>query len=260
MKFNTLSFIASAAACLFLEVPAHAQKPAPAKPEEKAAEENPAANKEGIVRFEVISLPTPAARKALLKYPDEPALYQWLDKEMENKDSGVVLEQMSAQRVRSGQRGKAESIHEHAYATETNPPQIPQTLTIADPAALRPLPAGPGRVFPPWPYSATTSSSHTFRNLGLTAEVELTIGEDGKSVDLNLAPEIVKLAAMVPQGVTEESMQPVHETQKANTQVLTTLGAPALVSTLSPPTGTGAPGGNKADRIWLLFVTVTRPE
>ncbi len=55
-------------------------------------------------------------------------------------------------------------------------------------------------------------------------------------------------------------MQPVHETQKVNTQVFTRMGTPALVSTLSPPAGTGAPGGNKTDRVWLLFVTVTPPE
>ena len=38
------------------------------------------------------------------------------------------------------------------------------------------------------------------------------------------------------------------------------VGQPALVSTFSPPTNTGVPGGNKSDRVWLLFVTVTRPQ
>src|SRR5204863_9934768 len=96
----------------------------------------------------------------------------------------------------------------------------------------------------------------TFRNLGFTVEAELTIGEDGKTLDMNVAPEFVRLAGSLPVGLTGEATQPVYETQKCSAQVLLTAGEPALVSTLSPPTGTGAPGANTSDRVWLVFVTV----
>ncbi len=257
-----------AALCFLFASPAFAQKPAPAPGKTDPAlaaapaptpPENPAAGREAIVRFEMISLPPLAARQALIKYPKEAELYQWLDAEMEKKDSGVILEKMHALRIRGGQRSKVEALYEYAYPTEMDPPQIPQTISINEPSTQRPQPAGEGRVFAPWPMTSITPSAFTFRNLGFTAEAELTIGEDKKTVDMNLAPEVVRVVGQVPVGINGDVSEPVHETQKVTTQVLATVGQPVLVSTLSPPIGTGAPGGNKSDRVWLLFVTVTFP-
>jgi hypothetical protein len=270
MKLSSTLYGAGLAALSFLSAsPASAQNPAPvsgtpnpvtATASAPKPPENPAAGREAIVRFEMISLPPLAARQALIKYPKEAELYQWLDAEMEKKDSGVTLEKMHAVRVRGGQRSKVEAIHEYAYPTEMDPPQIPQTISINDPSAAKPpKPAGDGRVFAPWPMTSITPSAFTFRNLGFTAEVELTIGEDGKTVDLNLAPEVVRVVGQVPVGINGDVSQPVHETQKVSSQILGTLGQPVLVSTLSPPTGTGVPGGNKSNRVWLLFVTITIP-
>jgi len=238
---------------------AGAQTPSPA-PSAAAGQPDPAKGREMLVHFEIISLPPLTARKALIKYPKETELYKWLDSELEKKDSGVVMERTHVLRVRGGQRSKLEAIHESAYPTEFDPPQISQTISIGDPAASHTQPADNGRVFSPWPITSTTPSSFTFRNLGFTIEAELTIGEDGKTVDMNIAPEISRLVGSIPIGITGDATQPVHETQKSATQVLFKAGEPALVSTLSPPTGTGAPGGNTSDRVWLLFVTPTFPE
>ncbi|HWB06501.1 MAG TPA: hypothetical protein VG796_25980 [Verrucomicrobiales bacterium] len=245
MKTLSRQIFGLAAVSLFVASFASAQTPAPAS----AAE--PELREEAMVRFEVISLPPLAARKALIKYSKEPELYQWLDSELEKKESGVVLETMQALRIRSGQRSKVESLDEHAYPTEFDPPQIPQTFGGNGPINTR-----NGSSFPVTP---ATPAAYTFRNLGFTGEVELTIGEDGKTVDLNLAPEIVRLTATVPHGIKGDVLQPVFQAQKATTQVIATLGQPALVCTVSPPVNTGAPGGNKSDRVWLLFVTVTIP-
>ncbi len=215
---------------------------------------------EGILQFEVISLPALEARKALIANPVEADLYNWLDGELEKKDSGVTLEHTHALRVRSGQRSKVEGINEFAYPTEFDPAQIPQTISLAITADVPPKDAGNGRVFPPWPYTAITPNSFTFRNLGWTVEAELTFPDDRKSADLNLAPQLVQVVAQIPVGLTGEVTNPVFETQKSSTQVHTWVGQPALVSTLSPPTNTGVPGGNKVDRVWLLFVTVMRPQ
>jgi hypothetical protein len=261
MKFTSIFRAATVAAlgCVFANL-TMAQAPAPANPAGAAEQSDPAVGKEMLVHFDLISLPPLTARKALIRYPKETELYKWLDSELEKKDSGVVLERMHVLRVRGGQRSKLEAIHESAYPTEFDPPQISQTMSIGDPAASPARPADNGRVFSPWPVTSTTPSSFTFRNLGFTAEVELTIGEDRKTVDMNIAPELSKLVGSIPIGITGDSKQPVHETRKCSSQVLFTVGEPALVSTLSPPTGTGAPGGNTSDRVWLLFVTPTFPE
>lgn len=214
---------------------------------------------EGLLQFEIISLPLLATRKALIAHPVEAELYQWLDTALEKKDSGVVLEHTQTLRVRGGQRSKVEGINEFAYATKWDPAQIPQNISLAASTDAPAKEAGNGRIFPPWPYTAITPNSFTIRNLGWTVEAELIFGED-KSADLNLAPELMRVVAQIPQGLAGEISQPVFETQKSTTQVHTWVGQPALVSTLSPPTDTGAPGGNKDDRVWLLFVTVTRPQ
>jgi hypothetical protein len=215
---------------------------------------------EGVLQFEIISLPILAARKEILAHPVEADLYQSLDAALDRKDSGAVLEHIHTLRVRSGQRSKVEGINEFAYPTEMDPPQIPQNISIAAPSAAPPPSAGEGRVFPPWPYTAVTPASFAVRNLGWTVEAELTFSEDRKTADLNLAPELVKFISRMPQGITGEILLPVFETQKSSSQVHTWVGQPALVSTMSPPTDTGIKGGNRENRVWLLFVTVTRPQ
>lgn len=84
----------------------------------------------------------------------------------------------------------------------------------------------------------------------------MSIGEDGQTVDLNLAPEHVKIIGMVPQTANGEIAQPLFETNKLTTQILTKLSQPTLIGTISPPVATGAPGANEANRTWLLFITV----
>ncbi|HEX2747295.1 MAG TPA: hypothetical protein VHM91_04780, partial [Verrucomicrobiales bacterium] len=63
------------------------------------------------------------------------------------------------------------------------------------PAILAPG-AVPARVFPPWPYTSTTPSSFAFRNTGWSHEIEMTFGDDGSTVDLNIAPEVVRLTGL----------------------------------------------------------------
>ena len=108
----------------------------------------------------------------------------------------------------------------------------------------------------PWPYSTVTPRGFTFRNTGWTMEAEMTIGADGRTVDLNLAPEHVKIVSVVPQVPNGEITQPVFETYKLTTQVLTIMNQPTLVGTISPPVATGTSGANETNRTWLLFITV----
>ena len=220
---------------------------------------DPGLVREGLVHLEAFSLPPLAARKALIAQPKEAALYAWLDAEMAKKDSIVRLERDSVTRVRGGQRSKTEGIDEYAFPTEFDPPQIPQTISLPVGATGSVVP-GTEKVFAPWPITSTTPTSFTFRSTGWTVETEVTFMEDGKSVDVNLAPVNTRVAATVRWGLPGEVFQPVFETQRSLTQVSMRIGQPTLVSTFSPPVNTGVPGGNKDDRVWLLFVTVTVPK
>ena len=256
---------------------------------------------EAIVRMEVFTLAPADARHVMRQFPKQADLYAWLGAELEKEKPRATLELLTVLRVRSGQRSKLEQIAEYPYATEFDPPNIPQHIGLGFPvtggdttnvtnnnpapvpAPTPPTPApkpgapgdpGPpgapapvpvagsmpaGRVFAPWPYTPATPSSFAFKNTGWTAEIELTIGEDGRTVDLNLAPEFVKLCGLVSQNPTGEILQPTFETSKCTGQVLATLGQPTLAGTFSPPVATGIEGGNKENVTRLLFLTVTDP-
>ncbi len=80
---------------------------------------------------------------------------------------------------RSGQRAKTESIEEYIYPTEYDPAEIPNKVVLKDGAEA--------------PMTAVTPTAFETRNLGTTLEVDPVLGADNITVDLNLAPEIVKL-------------------------------------------------------------------
>ena len=83
-------------------------------------------------------------------------------------------------RAMPGQRMKTESVRDHIYAKEFNPPEIPQQFV--------------GKSTPP-PISSATPGGFLIRGIGTTVEIEMTVspGEPGKRyIDVNIAPEIVK--------------------------------------------------------------------
>src|SRR5436189_6172131 len=84
--------------------------PAPAPP--PATVEVPDLVRQGLVRTEYFSLPHTLARKMMRQFPQQPALYEWLGRELENPQSEVKLERLSLLKVRSGQRSKLEEINE----------------------------------------------------------------------------------------------------------------------------------------------------
>ena len=217
-----------------------------------------AAVSQGHVHLEVFSLPPLMARKALMVHPKESELYTWLDAETTKQDGTVKLERHSITIVRGGQKSKTEGINTIPFPTEFTPPRSPQNISL--PVAAPSTTTSDGKAtFAPWPRTGITPQSIENRNAGNTFEVELTFGEDGRTVDLNFAAETSRRVGIVKWGLLEEIYQPVFETKKCAAQVSDLVGQPILVSTFSPPVNTGVPGGNKVDRTWLLFVTVKKP-
>ena len=215
--------------------------------------------KQGQVHLEVFSLPPLMARKALMAHPKESELYAWLDAESTKQDGTVKLERHSITIVRGGQKSKTIGIDEIPFPTEFDPPNITQNLSLPIAAPSTTPPDGKAN-FAPWPRTGITPQSIENRNAGNTFEVELTFSQDGRTVDLNVAPETIRRVGTVKWGLLEEIYQPVFETRKISAQVSNFVGQPILVGTFSPPVNTGVPDGNKVDRTWLLFVTVKKPE
>ena len=79
---------------------------------------------------------------------------------------------------RSGEKVTSESVQEYIFATEYEPAEITNTSLKKEEAE------GP-RALAPEPTAFET------RNVGVTMELEPTLGEDGKTIDIRLAPEIV---------------------------------------------------------------------
>lgn len=124
-----------------------------------------------------------------------------------NQKKGVDL--LSAPRVttKSGQRAIIEIIREFRYPTEFEPPQIPQSVGTNQPSYIGGGGLGLGGLNPlaqqnqeSFPVTPTTPTSFETRNTGVTLEVEPTVGADGITVDLTLAPQVVEFEGFINYG------------------------------------------------------------
>lgn len=148
--------------------------------------------------------------------------------------------------TKSGQRATAESVKERIYATEFH---VPAGRAKHAPA----VPAGLSGVDIPTP------TAFEMRPVGARFEVDPVLGPDGKSIDLNIAPEFVIDLGNEPQltlptdGIERELIvMPKFYTMKLQTSTTVTDGGSSLLGVLLPPAGNEGPDGEK--RV-LCFVT-----
>jgi general secretion pathway protein D len=156
-----------------------------------------------------------------------------------SQKKGVDLMTAPSIVTRSGQRAKIEIIREFPYPTDFDPPQIPQTFGTG--GAINGgggTGAGTTTVSGSFPVTPTTPTTFEVRNTGVSMEVDPVIGEDGYTIDLNLAPEVVEFEGFINYGspigtsavnalgvpttvvLTENRIeQPVFATRKLNTAV-----------------------------------------
>jgi type II secretory pathway component GspD/PulD (secretin) len=154
---------------------------------------------------------------------DGTALREWAQEKINNGDGGII--ETALVTARSGQRAKAESIHEFIYPTEFDPPEIPNEVELKGNAKA--------------PITAVSPTAYETRNVGTTIEVDPVIGADNTTIDLNLAPEKVEL-----DGYTiwpHEDIDPLFKqrmptfyTMRITTQVTLTSGRYAFLGTLRP--------------------------
>lgn len=148
--------------------------------------------------------------------------------------------------TKSGQRATVESAQELTYATEFDPangrakdsPAVPAQVTGSD---------------------IPTPTAFEMRSVGARFEVEPTIGPDGKTIDLNIAPEFTnKVGESVHQEIPNGTQtlttirQPVFHTAKSATSVTLSDGSSSLIGILIPHNEAGE---NDNTRRLLCVVT-----
>jgi len=154
---------------------------------------------------------------------------------------GTILE-TSMISARSGQRAKTESGDEYIYPTEISPPNLPSTLTLSDRAEM--------------PIVGPHPSAFETRNLGVTLEVDPVLGADNTTIDLSLAPEIVKLSGHT-EWFSEETQDelkirmPIFHRMKVSTQVTLLDGRYVLAGSCRPMPEEKS---KRDDAIVLLFI------
>jgi general secretion pathway protein D len=137
-----------------------------------------------------------------------------------NQKKGVDL--LSAPRVttKSGQRAVIEIIREFRYPTEFSQPQIPQQFGGNQQGGANFL-GGGGGSNGSFPVTPTTPTAFEKRDVGVTLEVEPTIGPDGYSVDMQLVPQVVEFEGFINYGspIQTTSQNPI--TGITTTNILT---------------------------------------
>jgi general secretion pathway protein D len=129
-----------------------------------------------------------------------------------NQKKGIDL--LSAPRVttKSGQRAVIEIVREFRYATQYQPPQVPNITGGG---------SGTGTVSISV-VTPTTPTAFETRNTGVTLEVEPVVGPDGVTIDLNLVPQVVEFEGFVNYGSPIFGINPSVLTNPLNSQVLLT--------------------------------------
>jgi len=237
MKLRSLFFLG----ITVMSAPAQDQNPAPADPFLPA---------NVMVQIDWIQMPHLTANQLIrqhLKHTRESdALYN-AAKELVAQKKAARLDFTSFV-VRAGQRSKTESILEKPWPTEfTAPGEAQKKAADGKAVAEREVPALP--------------ASFDTRNLGRSAEVEVTVGEDQRTIDLNLWTEWVDHIADISWGTgLNEVKQPVFGAGKFTAQLLEDSGSWQLAALLTPPHGAaeGKPLGRElpAERV-LVFVRAT---
>ncbi len=100
-----------------------------------------------------------------------------------NQQKGVDLVSAPKITTKSGQRATIQIVREFRYPTEYDLPQVTQT---------------PGSVFTP--ATPTTPTSFETKPVGITLEVEPTVGPDGYTIDLILSPRVVEFDGFINYG------------------------------------------------------------
>lgn len=176
------------------------------------------------IQIEWISIESGEMTALLRGRPDsDTALRETLQGLIEDGSANLV--ETSIVTARSGQRAKVEAIQEQIYPVEYEAARLLNPEKEKGAKTVLVLPQ---------------AKAFQTRNVGATLEVDPVLGADGRTVDLNLAPELVYLSGFDSWGNHEgeggevEIRTPQFFAVKTTTQVVTIDGEYCLLSAQSP--------------------------
>lgn len=114
---------------------------------------------------------------------------------------GVDLMSAPSVTTKAGQRATIEVIREFIYPTEFDPPQIPTNVGATN---------GGGGGASAIPVTPTTPTAFEMKPVGVRMEVDPTVGADGFTIDLNLAPEVTEFDGFINYGSPIYSVSPAQ--------------------------------------------------
>jgi len=192
---------------------------------------------------EVFSLPLSEAAKLKRAGKTDREDYAELVKRVEAGKVGQ--EEFLMMRVIAGGLVTLEEIKEMIYATEYDPPEMPNQ--IGDLAEN--IEAARNLISPANPTAFET------KNVGTTLKVELVPSEKEK-VDLGVTLTLVDFLGRQTWGQwVAEAEMPRFTEQNLKSQLKVRLDSPTLLGSLSPPAALQAKEGER--EVWLAFVTVS---
>ena len=174
------------------------------------------------------------------------------------KDGKATILETMLCTARSGQKATTESIEEFIYPTEYEPAELPENVHLkkkedAEVAKTvrKDLATGP------------TPTAFETRNLGSTLEIEPTLSENGKIIDLRFVPEIVYhvgnqiWAEWKGEHGNSPVQMPTMYSLRINTAVTLAAGQPMLVGALSPKGKDGFPDFTRKLMIFVKGDVIT---
>lgn len=185
------------------------------------------------------------------------------------EDGKVKQEKLQAIRTMSGQLAKTEHVSEFIYATEYEPPELPNSVGVSvnSPAATKEKPTGkevidalkngPGWSQGVFPATPTIGTAFDTINLGDSLEVEVNAGMGNPpELSLRLSASHVKLSGFEAwgQGLSEAKM-PRFSVERVRTGLTVRSGVPTLIGSISPNPEEEVKKGE--ERVWFAFVTAT---
>ncbi|MCP5534900.1 MAG: hypothetical protein H7A51_01565 [Akkermansiaceae bacterium] len=115
-----------------------------------------------------------------------------------NQNTGADVMVNPSTISRSGERSKIEIIREFIYPTEYEPPELPNS--VGGGGLIDPISGEFGEA----PVATAVTPAHPTafetRNVGVTLEVEPTVGADRKFIELSLRPEMVEFEGFINYG------------------------------------------------------------
>lgn len=169
--------------------------------------------------------------------------------ELLKKGEAKMLETQMAT-ARSGQKAASESVHEYIYPTEYEPPLPPKSDEDENAPST-------------FPMNPAIPTAFETKNVGSTLEIEPTIGENNKIIDLRFLPELVYHTGNVvwteiTEGENNYKIQmPSFYKVSINTAVVLVTGEPFLAGAVSPKDEKGDADFSKKVLIFVRADVVT---